>query len=663
MKQIPQRATTCPACARFEEDEEAPDPLRRPLLVIASSGAILAAGLLLGLTRGWNLVTGSLLFVSAVVPGFEIAREALEMLYKRKRFTIDLLIVVAAIGAFLIGHIGEGVTVVFLYFIAEFLEDYSGERAKRSVASLMKLAPEVATVRRNGKEEAVHVHDVKPGDVVLVRPGERIPLDGRVETGPSNVDQAPIMGESVPVTKGPRDGVYAGTVNGEGYLEIEVTKSSQESLLSKIVKMVDDARKKRSEREKFIERFSRIYTPSVIMLAIAVATVPTFVFGLSAKTWVYRSLVLLVVSCPCALAISTPVAMVSAITGAARKGVLIKGSIFVEKSGMTKVFAFDKTGTLTEGRQRVAEIVSAELPEDELLSIAASLESRSEHPLAKAVIKEAEKRGLSLRPVDDFQALPGRGIRGVVDGRRFFIGNLTLFDDLPGGLAAQIQRLEEEGKSILVVGTDSHVLGVISTLDTPREDARGTLSELRSLGIKTVMLTGDNFRTARAVASRLGVNEFRSDLLPEDKLKTLEDLSRRYGYVAMVGDGVNDAPALARSDIGIAMGTAGSDVSLETADVALMDDHLCKIPYLIRLSKKTGRIVKENVWLSILVKTGFAALAFPGLVTLWLAVAIGDMGLSLAVILNAMRIASTEPKDIAHVKEAPLVSLGSPQPT
>jgi len=651
--------TVCPVCERFEEDAAAQTPLRRPVLVIASSGLILLSSLLIGMTTGWRSLADLLLVTSAVIPGFAIAREAAGMLYEKKRFSIDLLIVVAAVGAFLIDHMAEGATVVLLYFIAEFLEDYSAERAKRSVASLMRLAPEVATVLRTEGEEVVHIHDVKPGEIVLVRPGERVPLDGKVRAGSSSVNQAPITGESVPVAKSPGDEVYAGTMNGEGYLEVEVTKTSQESLLSKIVELVDGARKKKSEREKFIERFSKLYTPSVMLLALGVATIPTLILGLPAKIWVYRSLVLLVVSCPCALAISTPVTMVSAITGAARKGVLIKGSIFVEKASRTRVFAFDKTGTLTEGRQRVADIVSAGAPEDEILSIAASLESRSEHPLAKAVIEEASRRGIGLRDVEDFKALPGRGITGLVGGQRFFVGNLTLFDDPPPDVVDGISRLQEDGKSVLIVGTRKGILGAISTFDTLRQDARGTLHELDALGIRTVMLTGDNSRTARAVASRLGVHEFRSDLLPQDKLKALEELSRTYGSVAMVGDGVNDAPALARADIGIAMGTAGSDVSLETADIALMDDHLCKIPYLIRLSKKTDQVVRQNVWVSILVKLSFAILAFPGFVTLWLAVAVGDMGLSLAVILNAMRVASTKPQPIVHTREAPLSSAGT----
>jgi len=503
----------------------------------------------------------------------------------------------------------------------------------------MELAPEVATVKRDGEEVKVPVGEVNINEEIVVRPGEKIPLDGQVIRGISTVNQAPITGESIPVTKQVGDEVYAGTINNEGFLEVRVTKRSDETMLSKIVRLVEEAQRMKSPTEKFIDKFSKYYTPSVILLAIGVATIPAFAFNLPLNEWLYKALVLLVVSCPCALAISTPIAMVSGITSAARNGVLIKGSIYVEEISKIKVFAFDKTGTLTEGRLEVTDVLSLENPRDGVLCIATSLEALSEHPIAKAIVEEAKKEGVKLKDVEDFKAIAGKGVTGRIDGQVYYVGSRRLFKELSADFPEeQAWKLENEGKTVVLVGNEKEVTGLIAVMDKIRDATITTVNELRRKGIKTVMITGDNERTAKAIADKIGIAEYHAELLPEDKVKIVEDLSKKYGHVAMVGDGVNDAPALARASVGIAMGAVGSDVSLETADIALMQDDLSKLPYLIELSKKTLEIVKENVLASILVKGSFAVLVFPGLVTLWLAVAVGDMGLSLAVILNAMRL-------------------------
>ena len=628
-------------CTICDEERESQPRIwaGRKILLISISAALLLTGLIFEFILKRRFEAEILFISTAVISGYEIAREGLSSLLFRRRLSIDFLIMIAAVGSFFIGHGEEGASVVFLFYIAEFLEEYAAERARRSIASLMELAPEEATVKREGREVKVPVQEVDVGETVIVRPGEKIPLDGEVIRGISSVNQAPITGESTPVTKQVGDVVYAGTINNEGFLEIRVTKRSSETLLSKIVKLVEEAQKMKSPTERFIDRFSKYYTPSVIFLAVCVATIPTFVFGMPFKEWFYRALVLLVVSCPCALAISTPVAMVSGITSAAKNGVLIKGSTYVEEINKVRVFAFDKTGTLTEGRLEVTDIISLGHPEDDILRIAASLEALSEHPIAKAITEKAKEKGVKLMMVDNFKAIAGKGVTGEIGGVPYYVGSRRLFEELSADFPDKEARLlENEGKTVIFVGNQGKVIGLIAVMDRIRDTTVLTMNELRRRGVKTIMITGDNERTARAIAEKIGIAEYHAELLPEDKVNIIAKLSDKYGYVAMVGDGVNDAPALARANVGIAMGAIGSDVSLETADIALMQDDLSKLPYLIELSGKTLEIVKENVIASILIKGSFAVLAFPGLITLWLAVAVGDMGLSLAVILNAMRL-------------------------
>ena len=634
----------CPA-RNVESSGEGCDGVKKRVTFIIFSAILLSVGLIFKFILKWELPAELLFLATAVISGYSIVREGLFLLIFRKRLSIDLLIMMAAVGSFFIGHEEEGAAVIFLFYVAESLEGYAAERARRSIESLMKLAPEVATVKRGGEEVEVPLSEVTVNDVIVVRPGEKIPLDGRVIRGVSTVNQAPITGESMPVTKQVDDLVYAGTINNDGFLEVRVTKRSDETLLSKIVKLVEEAQRMKSPTEKFIDRFSKYYTPSVMLLAFSVAIIPTFVFGQPFNEWLYKALVLLVVSCPCALAISTPVAMVSGITSAARNGVLIKGSAYVEEVNKVNVFAFDKTGTLTEGRLEATDIVSFGHSRGEILSIAASLEALSEHPIARAVVEKAKGEGVKLRMVDDFRAIAGKGVTGKIDGQRYYVGNRRLFKELPAGFPREKSwKLGNEGKTVVFVGEEGEVTGLIAVMDKIRDTTIETMNELRRRKIKTVMITGDNERTAKAIADRIGITEYRAELLPEDKVNMIKELLKKYKHVAMVGDGVNDAPALARASVGIAMGAIGSEVSLESADIVLMQDDLSKLPYLIELSKKTLEIVKENVLASILIKGSFAVLVFPGLITLWLAVAAGDMGLSLAVILNSMRLSLIKPQ-------------------
>jgi len=622
----------------------------RSLLTIAPivlSGLLMVTGFVLEYHTGRSL-SSDLLFLSAmIVAGYRIAYEGLRGLL-RVQIGISLLITIAAVGATAIGHLEEGAAVLVLFKIAECLEEYAGERAKRSIEAMMELKPEKAIVKRGAMEKEVPVGEVEVGETVVLRPGDRVPLDGAVEEGSSHVDQASITGESVPVFKGVTDQVFAGTLNEEGFLLVRVTKPAGETLLSKIISLVMEAELRRSPTERFIDRFSRYYTPTVIVLSSLVATVPPL-FQQPWVDWVYRALIFLVLSCPCALAISTPVAMVSAITSAARNGVLIKGSVYIEEVSKIGVFAFDKTGTLTEGKLDVVDVISlAGHSKEDILLKAASLEALSEHPIANAIVEKSRREGVELRRVDNFTSIAGKGIRGEIGGEVYHIGNERMFRELPiEAPEEQIVDLEHEGKTVILVGNEKEAIGIITVMDKLRDATIESIDGLKKMGIRTEMMTGDNERTARAIARRIGVDEYHADLLPDDKVTLIgEHLEKVYGHVAMVGDGVNDAPALAKANVGIAMGAIGSDLSLETADIALMQDDISKLPYLIKLSKKTLEIVKENVLASVLVKGSLAIFVFPGLVTLWLAVAVGDMGLSLAVILNAMRLSLIKPSNI-----------------
>jgi Cd2+/Zn2+-exporting ATPase len=589
-----------------------------------------------------------LFLLVAVIAGWKIVRGGITSLFK-KSYSIDLLVTIASAGAFLIGSSSEGAAVMLLFFVAEFLEEHASDRARRSVGELMKLAPESAAVKQNGTEITMHVHAINVGDILVVRPGDRIALDGIIVRGASSVNQAPITGESTPVEKEVGDDVFAGTINQEGYLEIRVTKTCDETMLSKIVEMVSVAQGNKSQTEQFIDRFSNYYTPVIILTALAVSTIPPLLFGGNLSDWVYRALILLVISCPCALAISTPVSMVSGITSGARNGVLIKGSNYVEDISKIKVIAFDKTGTLTEGKLHVEDILPInDYDYGTLLEIAASLETFSQHPIANAIMKQAKKENINPCEITDFKATSGAGVIGVCKEKQYYLGNKKLFDkhQIPFP-SKKVSELEAQGKTVIVLGSGTEAIGIISVMDSIRPAARWTVERLKKMGLRIVMLTGDNEQTAKAITKKIGVDEYHASLLPEDKVRAVEDLNKQYGRVIMIGDGVNDAPALAKATVGIAMGAGGSDVALETADIALIHDDLSKIPYLFHLSKKTLGVVKQNITLSIIVKGGFAILAIPGYITLWMAVGFGDMGLSLFVILNSIRLSLIKAREMA----------------
>jgi Cd2+/Zn2+-exporting ATPase len=536
----------------------------------------------------------------------------------------------------------EAASVSFLFSLSLLLESWSVSRARRAVESLLELSPPTARVLKNGGGEVVTAcEDVPVGSAFVVLPGERIPLDGVVERGESEVNQAPITGESVPVPKPAGAEVFAGTVNGEGALEVRSTKLHTDTTLSRIIRMVEEAQERRAPSEQWVERFAARYTPAVMALAMATALVPPL-FGASWAEWIYRSLVLLVIACPCALVISTPVSIVAALATAARHGVLIKGGIYLEAPASLKAIAFDKTGTLTRGAPAVVEVVPfPPHTERELLERAAAIETRSNHPLARAILAHAGSLGIDPIPAAGVQVIQGKGVSGTIAGKLYWLGSHRHLEERgqeTPEVHAQLEAMTASGWSAVVVGNDTHVCGFIALADTLRPEARDAVVSLRRAGIEhVIMLTGDNEGTARAIAQKAGIDEVLAELLPEDKVKAVEDMVSRYKTVAMVGDGVNDAPAMARASLGVSMGAAGSDAAIETSDVALMTDDLSRLPWLVGHSKNTLAVIRQNIVFSIAVKALFLLLAMAGLATLWAAIA-ADMGATLIVIFNALRL-------------------------
>lgn len=551
---------------------------------------------------------------------------------------MNFLMTVAILGALAIGETMEAAAIAFLFALAELLESYAVDRARGSVEALMELAPDTATRVEAEGERRVPASDLEPGDVVAVRPGERVPADGVVSEGLSAIDESPITGESLPVDKSPGDPVYAGTINRAGYLRLRVERPAAESTLARIVRMVEAAEGRRTNAERFVDRFARWYTPAVTVGALLVVLVPPLLFGAPFTPWFVRGLTLLVIACPCALVISTPVAVVSGVTAAARNGVLIKGGAYLEALGEVQAVALDKTGTLTFGRPWVVDVVSRNgVGPDEILARAAAVEARSEHPLARAIVEEADVRGLE-RPwaVSDFISLPGRGALASVDGVEIRVGR-------PEAVGASREGAQAPpaggGGTVVGVARDGEILGWIVLADRARDEARKAVAGLRAAGVSTiVMLTGDQEEAARTIGRDLGVDEVRSRLLPEDKVDAVKELEARYGAVAMVGDGVNDAPALAAATVGVAMGAMGTDAALETADVALMGDDLTRLPYVRRLSLRARNVIRQNIAAAILVKAVLAVGVPLGWVSLVTAVVVGDLGVSLAVTLNALRL-------------------------
>lgn len=561
---------------------------------------------------------------------------------KNRNLNINALMSIAVTGAVLIGQWPEAAMVMVLFTLAELIEARSLDRARNAIRGLMDLAPPRATVRQaDGSWQEVDVQVIGLGAVVRVRPGERISLDGEVVSGNSTVNQAPITGESLPVEKRAGDPVFAGTINEAGSLEFRVTAAARDTTLARIIHAVEEAQGSRAPTQRFVDQFSRIYTPVVFVFALAVAVLPPLLSGGAWFDWVYRALVLLVVACPCALVISTPVTIVSGLAAAARKGILIKGGVYLENGRHLALLALDKTGTLTHGKPVQTDSLHL-LEADEPLHViwAASLAARSDHPVSRALALRAEELGQVLHNIEDFEALPGRGTKGRIDGRLLYMGNHRLVEDL-GLCSAQLEQrleaLERQGKSVVVLCDEQRALMLFAVADTVRQTSREAVAELHELGVRTCMLTGDNAHTAAAIAEQVGVDEARGDLLPADKLAWIEASQARGKVVGMVGDGINDAPALARAEIGFAMGAAGTDTAIETADVALMDDDLRKIPAFVRLSRQTRAILLQNIVLALGIKAIFLGMTLAGEATMWMAV-FADMGVSLMVVFNGLRL-------------------------
>lgn len=583
----------------------------------------------------------NLSFAATMVSGgFYIAKSGM---YALKRFSLDtnFLMTVAAIGAVIIDQWSEGATVVFLFAVGNALQAYTLDKTRQSIKSLMELAPSQALVKRDGKEITLPVEEIVVGDMMIVKPGMRIAMDGTIIDGLSAVDQASITGESVPVEKEAGDGVYAGTMNGTGALTVTVTKLAADSTLSKIMTLVEDAQSEKAPLEQQVDQFAKYYTPVVLIGAAIVAAVPPMLFGGVWSEWIYRALVLLVISCPCALVISTPVSIVSAIGRASRMGVLIKGGVYLEQLGMVNAVAFDKTGTLTYGKPVVTKVIAiGEKTEKEVMQLAASVEKWSEHPLAQAILNAVDQS--AVKESSAFKAFVGSGAVAKVSGEEIYVGNRRLFNEIGQNVEsyeAQITALEEMGKTVILVGTKTQILGIIGMNDTIRSNAESALKALKDAGVaKLVMLTGDNEKVASLVAQELAVDEYYSGLLPENKVEMVKKLNDKHGKVAMIGDGVNDAPALATANIGVAMGSMGSDAALETADIALMSDDLSKLAKTIALSRKTVAIIRQNITFSIVIKLVFIVGTFVGFTNLWLAV-LADSGAAVLVTLNGMRLA------------------------
>ena len=630
----------------------------RLALTVASGTLTLAAFLLhRSMSGSWLEVLGSeglgpshmiplavrAIYALAVVAGVYLVLPKAWFSLRRQRPDMNLLMTIAVCGAVGIGEWFEAATVSFLFALSLTLESWSVSRARRAIEKLLDLAPSVVRViETGGTVREVDAETVTVGTVFQVRPGERIALDGEVAKGISDVNQAPITGESVAVTKELGATVFAGTVNGAGTLEVRSTKASGDTTLAHIIRLVGEAQQNRAPSEQWVDRFAQYYTPAVLAVAFAVFLVPTLLLGKPFEPWLYQALVLLVIACPCALVISTPVSVVAALTAAARNGVLVKGGSHMETPARLKAVAMDKTGTLTEGRPSVAQVVTLSgHTEVELLERAAAMESHSDHPLARAIVEYCDAKGIRPLPAEEFSIIPGKGATGKWNGKEYWLGSHRFLEERGQETPAvheQLEELSRSGRTVVVIGNEAHVCGFLALADTIRPEAKATVAKLREAGIEhIIMLSGDNLGTAEAIGREAGIDEIRADLLPADKVAAIAELVERYKSVAMVGDGINDAPALARSTLGIAMGAAGSDTAMEAADVALMSDDLSKLPWLIRHSRRMLSIIRANIVLSLAVKAVFVLLTLSGQASLWAAIA-ADIGISLLVIFNALRL-------------------------
>jgi Cd2+/Zn2+-exporting ATPase len=612
---------------------------KKPWWPLALSGVMAVAAEVIHFTDAApNWVVAIIALVAILSGGLTTYKKGWIAL-KHLNLNINALMSIAVTGAVLIGQWPEAAMVMFLFTVAELIEAKSLDRARNAIGGLMQLTPETATVQQDGQWVEVEVKQIALGSVVRVKPGERIGLDGEVVSGQSTVDQAPITGESLPVEKAVGDKVFAGTINQAGSLEYTVTAAASNSTLARIIHAVEAAQGARAPTQRFVDSFSKIYTPAVFLLALAVAVIPPLFMGAAWFDWIYRALVLLVVACPCALVISTPVSIVSGLAAAARKGILVKGGVYLEMGHKLDYLALDKTGTITHGKPVQTDYVLLDKAFGEkAVAISASLAGRSDHPVSQAIATSAEL-DVNLQ-VEAFEALSGRGVKGEVEGRLYHLGNHRLVHEsglCSPELEARLEALESQGKTVVLLFDETGPLALFAVADTVKDSSREAIAQLHALGVKTVMLTGDNPHTAKAIAAQVGIDQAHGNLLPTDKLQAIEDLYAKHHRVGMVGDGINDAPALARAEIGFAMAAAGTDTAIETADVALMDDDLRKIPAFIRLSRDTSAVLKQNIALALVIKVIFLAVTFAGVATMWMAV-FADMGVSLLVVFNGLRL-------------------------
>ena len=615
---------------------------------LIGSGALVGLGLIAQWTKTFSSLGEQCVFTAAMLAGGWFLLPKAWRAILRLRPDINLLVIIAAVGAFIVGQWAEAATVVFLFGVAEWLEGWADHRAQRAVEALLEIAPKNATVKRAGNFTEVLVDDVRMDETVAVKSGMNIPLDGEVLAGESSVNQAPITGESVPVDKKPGDTVFAGTVNGEGSLEIRITKAAGDTTLARIVRLVKEAQEQKAPTQRFVDVFAHYYTPAVTLVALFIFLVPPLFLGGDWSQWLYRACVLLIIACPCALVISTPVSIVAGMAALAKRGVLVKGGAHLESIAKLKALALDKTGTITEGKPQVQSVeMLNQKSEQVILRIAAAIDDHSSHPLAKAVVEYAKKQRVEFPRAENYQARSGRGAEGVVEGHDYFVGNHRFTHEL-GVCSEDIERrlaaIESKGQSVIVVGHRPHgdckgeVLGILAVGDTVRPNASEAIRALHAAGIESVvMLSGDNQRTADSIAKQVGIDEARGDLMPDDKVAAVKALREKHGSVGMVGDGVNDAPAMATATIGIAMGGAGTDAAIETADVTLMTDDLGKIAETIRLGRRTLGIIRFNISFALTLKALFLVLTLLGHASLWLAI-MADTGATLLVVANSLRL-------------------------
>src|SRR3990170_1456494 len=635
--------------ASFEEKEEKGVWLK---IAVALGLTIAIAGFLdlffQGLPLGFTIpvfneaasISTILYHASVITAGVYIGLKGLKELILERKFSVEFLMAVAALGAAYLDFLFEGATVLFLYSLSEYFEDYIEDRARKTVEKLSQFMPDKANVLVNGAEKSFDVKEVQPGMTILVRPGERIALDGTIAEGASSIDQSLVTGESTPVPKKVSDTVFAGTLNLNGVLKISVSKRAENTLVSRIVELVIESRKRKASIEKLVDRFARFYVPLIILLATSTAILGPYIGGGTFNAWLYRALILLVISCPSAFVISVPATIFTAVTIAARKGVIIKGGVYVEKLDKIKAVVFDKTGTLTFGKPVVHELKSNEAIDPKVLTYAAALEQFSDHPIAKAIVGKAREQNLPFDQLEvkDVEEISGRGLVGRVNDSEVIVGNIDLVKEYGCNCEKIVEFYEEEEHTAICISIERVGEASVCLMDTVRRDSTSAVEQLRKDGMHTVMLTGDKQGIAEEVAKGLGMDEVYAELYPEDKLRILGQVRAKKGMVAMVGDGVNDAPALAASDVGIAMGGSGVDVALESADIVLVKDELMQIPYLLKLSKNTMRIAKENIVASLAIKLMLGALGLMGLTPLWFTVAAGDDGVTMLVLLNTLRL-------------------------